>query len=73
MENNVAIKPADFYKVSSKLGWETIYGCVITHDSLGPGVVQLKDDLVHIHFFDDPPDCKKRSKSNTLNGGCRTG
>ena len=69
MENNVAIKPADFYKVSSKLGWETIYGCVITHNSLGPGVVQLKDDLVHIHFLDDPPDHIRRFYPNIFLGG----
>jgi hypothetical protein len=69
MENNVAINPADFYKVNRTLGWEIIYGCVITHDSLGPGVVQSKDDLVHIQFFDDPPDHIRRFYPNIFEDG----
>jgi DNA helicase IV len=64
MENNIAINPADFYEASSTLGWETIYGCVITHFSFGPGVIRSTDDLLHIHFFDDLPNHVRRFYPN---------
>lgn len=60
MENNIAINPEDFYSVSSTLGRELIYGCVVTHFSLGPGVIKSVDDLLHIQFFDDPEGKERR-------------
>lgn len=69
MENNIAINPADFYKVSSTLGWKTIYGCVITHFSFGSGVIRSTDDLLHIHFFDDPVDHERRFHLNIFLDG----
>lgn len=69
MENNIAINPADFYKVSTQVGWETIYGCVITHFSFGPGVIQTTDDLLHVHFFDDPDGQERRFYPNIFLDG----
>jgi len=60
MENNIAINPEDFYSASSALGWELIYGCVVTHFSLGPGVIKSVEDLLHIQFFDDPEGEERR-------------
>lgn len=60
MENHIAINPEDFYSVSSTLGWEIIYGCVVTHFSLGPGIIKSVDDLLHIQFFDDPEGEERR-------------